>query len=84
MLYIIAAALNVALKESHHYMVLFCESDCYHGPHCLSLCSCLAACEGRNVHILEIDGQRFMPSYAAFTEATYLVGREAKEQAKLL
>ena len=45
-----------------------------------STCSCVSIRTAKGIHVLEIDGQRTVPSIVAFTEKDYLVGKAAKSQ----
>lgn len=43
-------------------------------------CSCVSIRTAKGIHVLEIDGQRTVPSIVAFTDKDYLVGKAAKSQ----
>lgn len=44
------------------------------------VCSCVSIRTAKGIHVLEIDGQRTVPSIVAFTDKDYLVGKAAKSQ----
>ena len=45
-------------------------------------CSCVSIRTAKGIHVLEIDGQRTVPSIVAFTDKDYLVGKAAKSQVR--
>ena len=47
---------------------------------CATACSCVSIRTAKGIHVLEIDGQRTVPSIVAFTDKDYLVGKPARAQ----
>lgn len=43
-------------------------------------CSCVSIRTAKGIHVLEIDGQRTVPSIVSFTDKDFIVGKPAKAQ----